>query len=1679
MIRSFLRTSRSRGRHVSRRLWLQSLERRETPATFTVTNTLNTGAGSFRQAITDANAAAGDDTIVFDASFNTAKTIALSTGQLAITSNISIIGPGSGLLTVQNTAAASTTSRVLNITGAVVSVSGMKITGGNVSGSGGGINVTSTDLKLTDIILTGNKVTSDGGGLNCASTTATITLDRCTVSGNTASTVGTSDGGGLRFTYDGNLIVRNSTISGNSAARNGGGIYFFEDGQLTIENSTLSGNTSGGTGGAVYFFGTATTPLEIRNTTVTGNKAGTTGGGFFGNYFAGNININSSIVAGNTATTDPDFSFDVAVTAGGGNNLVGVNDVGNLTLSGTNLTGTLTTPLDPMLDPLANNGGLTQTHSLKVGSPAIDAGSNVNSLAFDQRGAGNPRVQGLAADVGAFEAPSVIPSAVMAPLGPVLTAGTTPDVVTLSFLDDLGISVASIGIGNIEIVDPLGGKLAIISVTPTPNTNAKSIVADYKFTVPGGTWGSEDNGTYTVNILPSQVSDIDGTTHFVAGGTVGTFVVDVAATFVVDNAGDIDDGDFSAGNFTLREAVGRANKGTLSNDTISFSPTVFNSASTISLSNGEFLVQSPMTINGPTAALTIDAGGASRHFNINIAANSGNAVALSKLRLINGQAVGGNGGSIINNDEALTLNSVEISSSLASGDGGAISLTQSGASLTVNDSTISNNVATGTAANGGAINVSGNSSVTVARSAISGNTSGEDGGGIYFFQFGTLTIDDTTVSGNSSNVESAGSGGGAIYLFATKATIRSSTISGNRTTAGTFAANGGAISSNSTTTLNVLNSTVAFNESLGAGGGINNSGTSTITVTSSIISNNTATGTGPDVNGTITATYSLLSSSAGATISPASATNILDQDAKLLPLANNGGPTQTHLLGSGSPARNTGSNPAPALANDQRGTGFPRVLQGKVDMGSTESTDPAPVGSLTTVAAIVAPGAAPNTLTVTYSDNESLINVSTIGTTDIEIVDSSSNKLAITKATVDFNTNGTPRIVTYEFSVPGGTWDLADNGTYTVNMIASQVFDTDVVPASVPAGKLGSFVVAIGNSFVVNATNDESTDSDGLVSLREALALANANANPGSADTITFDPTVFATSKTITLALGEFAITEQVSVVGPAAGVTIDAAALSRHFNIDVPTLTGQKVSLSNMTLSNGVQATGNGGSIFNNDESLTLTKVSVSGNTATAGDGGGIALGLATASLTLVDSSVSNNQALDAAGAGGGIFMSSGSSLEVQHSTVSGNLAGQNGGGIYFFDSGAFTMTDSTVSGNKSGQTVTTGFGGAGIYFYGTASKFLVQNSTISSNTATNGFGAGVIFRPFSTSTAIFRNSTIAFNSLTSAAGKGGGIAITGNLILESTIVTGNTAVGGSQNVYQAGANPVAANNSLIGVLDTGDVPVLTGSGNLTGTTATPLDAKLDPTLALNGAAVGSPLTHALLTGSPAINAGNNSAGLAFDQRGNGFARVSGGSADIGAFEVQSATPSVVTSIVINNGAAQRSRVTSVKVNFDTPVTISNPNAAFTLNRVTPSAGAVTLNVVLDGSGLFATITFTGGLVDGAGTVSSPFSLQDGRYTLSVVPSEFGGGGINGNAGVLVSNSFNSTPYVNNLTPATGIFRMFGDATGNGKVESDDFLAFRIAFLTSNDTFDFNGNGQVDSTDFLQFRLHFLSQVV
>ncbi len=361
---------------------------------FTVTNGNDSGEGSLRQAVLNANAIAGADTIAFagdtftDA--NVPDVVELTGGMVDIASDLTLSGLGADVLIVRNTAAAGPASRVFNVaSGSTVVMRGMTITGGN-SINGGGIVVEggATSLGLLHCVVTDNTAASAAGGI-AAGPGSTLDIVHSTISNNTAN--GSGGGGGIDF--DGaTLRVVNSTISGNrvpNGSDNGAGIWT-QAGTTTLINSTITGNLAGGAGSA---------------------------GGLLA--FAGStVTVGNSIIAANQNNgTIPDVAGAAVLTSHGGNLVGNVGAVTAFDQPG-DQTGTGAAPLDPLLGPLAGNGGPTPTHALLPGSPALNAGLNANIPAdtfdldgdsdtaepvpFDQRGPGFTRAIGTV-DAGAYE----------------------------------------------------------------------------------------------------------------------------------------------------------------------------------------------------------------------------------------------------------------------------------------------------------------------------------------------------------------------------------------------------------------------------------------------------------------------------------------------------------------------------------------------------------------------------------------------------------------------------------------------------------------------------------------------------------------------------------------------------------------------------------------------------------------------------------------------------------------------------------------------------------------------------------------------------------------------------------------------------------------------------------------------------------------------------------------------------------------------------------------------------------------------------------------------------------------------------------------------------------------------------------------------------------------------------
>jgi len=399
-------------------------------ATFTVTNTSDSGAGSLRQAVADAEGAAGADEIVFDSSLAGA-TITLTSAPLVLTDDVTIRGLGADRLTISGSNVVSH----FKVTGGVSVIEGLALVEGLAATSG--------------IDRNGGAVKVDGGDL---------TIESCLVADNVSNLYG----GGLQLRA-GVLTVRNSLIRDNVGPDDSGGINI-DSGTCVVLNCTITGNTTNFNGGGVGTFGGSTT---IYNSTIVGNTADADGNGSGnggGVFRLAPVALVSTIVADNVDGSGerPDISGIVPA-----DNCL-IKDTSGGTLSGSNnIVG-----VDPQLGPLQFNGGAADTFALGAGSPAIGAGSNVLGLTSDQRGAGFGReLPSGSPDIGAFEynGDSTAPDVTLST--PVISpTNANPIAVTVTFtepvfgLDDSELAVTNGTAARTSGSD--GDSVYVFAVTP-------------------------------------------------------------------------------------------------------------------------------------------------------------------------------------------------------------------------------------------------------------------------------------------------------------------------------------------------------------------------------------------------------------------------------------------------------------------------------------------------------------------------------------------------------------------------------------------------------------------------------------------------------------------------------------------------------------------------------------------------------------------------------------------------------------------------------------------------------------------------------------------------------------------------------------------------------------------------------------------------------------------------------------------------------------------------------------------------------------------------------------------------------------------------------------------------------------------------------------------------------------
>jgi hypothetical protein len=302
---------------------------------------------------------------------------------------------GSGLM-INGVATVALANSAVSGNGVGISTAGgrliLTVTNCSITGNGGGMNLNSAGkAKITASLISGN---SSGGGIASG---VRLTIVDSTISNNTSQ----DDGGGIHSLY-GTLTVMGSTISGNtstgdghSSVGNGGGIDAGPISKIVIENSTISGNSAVNGGGVEVGVNRAAT---LDHVTIADNVATSQGGGLHSYPFspAKPITLSASLLAGNSAADAPDCSAPRVVAKSGDL----VEDPTGCTITTTAHSFVLSQ--DPLLGPLQNNGGGTDTQALGGGSPAIGVVTAATECRTpDQRGV--PRA--VPCDLGAYEAP--------------------------------------------------------------------------------------------------------------------------------------------------------------------------------------------------------------------------------------------------------------------------------------------------------------------------------------------------------------------------------------------------------------------------------------------------------------------------------------------------------------------------------------------------------------------------------------------------------------------------------------------------------------------------------------------------------------------------------------------------------------------------------------------------------------------------------------------------------------------------------------------------------------------------------------------------------------------------------------------------------------------------------------------------------------------------------------------------------------------------------------------------------------------------------------------------------------------------------------------------------------------------------------------------------------------------
>ena len=1468
---------------------------------------------------------------------------------------IELIGPGAEQFIVD----ASTSDFGMYVgSGSNVIVSGLTIRGARREGveiDGFGL----TRLEIRDVHVLNNGTPEDGGvgggivyhGFN----PITVQVYDSVISGN-----GSTFGGIHLRNLDSSpslgrepiLVIQKTTISNNRSSEHGGGVYAHilhavpDDQQppFIIDGSTISGNESAGLGGGIYlslgsYYADGTHQAQFTNTTISGNRAAGAAGLFLRlsqghRYFdasnltiVGNVGggldstnrIHNSIIAGNLSTDGLSPSDVTAIGSGSTFNLIGDASTSGGLMDGVdgNIVGRSGTgTIDPMtvLDPvLADHGGPTLTHSLVVGSPALDSGDNSRAvdaqgtpLLFDQRGPGFARDLGPVVDRGAFEGIATSTDVVYVndnftqPDGTVIadadpnTAGDQPAMIGINAFATIQEGLDAVGDGGtVNVTDDLqsdGAGLYGENVVIDKNVTVRSTEGDpTAVVVDGGGAGSVFTlGTFTIGL---ESLTIQNGSHGGEGGGINSEggVLTVSNSIIKNNA-------------SFGVLSGHGGGVHLGGGTASFTNVVMSGNTSTFAAGGLYIA-------GTASATLTDSmivGNSAR-----IAGGIHNdGGTLNVVRgLIDGNSASQRAGGIENLGGSLTIEGTTLSNNEATGDtsdsgGGAVFQSLESSTMTIRNALLTGNESLGMRGRGGAIR-SDRGTTEIVDTRISGNSARRSGGGIEVGD-GSVTLNNVTIEDNV--VDAAGSGnpaeGGGLGISGDN--DPQVTITGGMVNNNTASHNGGGLSSIEGSILNISGGTIIEgNRAQGAADGEGGGGFfvgGVLNLTGATVRNNVADTHG---GGLLVAPHGRAYLS-GCIVD----SNTAGEEGGGAWISNRG----LLILRNASMVSN---NTASGAATDQGGGGiFNDGGRVAIQAGTTISRNVAD-GAAGSGGGIFSAGGI-----VTVDDSDVTHNTAVRAGGGIEFV---TGTIEVTGSNVNDNSalgggtnapgnggglhvtgsageTGYVRILDSAFrrnvaaKQGGAIWNQAGNimtvsGTAIRKNTASGDASDDGGGGIFNNG--GRLAISAVTFVFENHANGVAGSGGGIFSMGGAVTIESntnvlenhasraggglefVNAEAIIKDTLIYDNTagvggspnpgdgggMHVTGSGSTIAMSHVTVRNN-QAARQGGGLWNDAgSSLTVDFLSEV---------IDNDAMGDG--ATDGGGGIFNNGGTLNVGRITISNNSASGADGAGGGIYSTGGWVGIYDdTSISGNQATR----GGGIF--NGGRLHVSTSTVSSNTA-TDGGGIY--NSGVVARVD--LFDSDIDQNVALRRGG-GMWNEAGAVMALSTNARVTANRASGPAaddGGGGVFNNGGR-LALGIGASVAGNMADGDAGSGGGIlSLNGVVTLFESSITNNTAVragGGVElvtGVFDATHSRIDGNMAIggNGTPGNGGGIHITGRPGQVGRIAIQGTSVSDNSAATEGGGLWNQAGNIMIVRGGSIIDGNTASGDAADDGGGGI---------------------------------------------------------------------------------------------------------------------------------------------------------------------------------------------------------------